>query len=175
MDLYLYKQYKSVFIARVIISLILILYTNTINNFNAIHIFILILFIDYIDGLYIKFFINKNIYQSLSIKEYQYPDKIVDVIIYLFVLIFFRNIFTDNTYLFLWILLLYRIIGVYYFINYSETKYLHYFVDGINITILIYGLSKIIPYISNNYELFVILGILIKIAFEYILHNKKSY
>lgn len=105
--------------------------------------------------------------------EYQKYDKVVDSLTYSFILLLYRHLFDETTYILLWIALLYRSIGVYLFYHTQEIKYLHYYPDIFKEIMLLGFISEHFKFFKNYYPGFFILAVLIKVQFEKLLHSKK--
>jgi hypothetical protein len=166
--------YQQAFFVRLIIG-IMVLNAIHLKPDQVIYLLPITMLIDLIDSAYVRLNDLKRFNIKLKTKEYQKYDKLADIIIYLFVICIFASLFTNGTFILLWILITYRAIGVWYFWNDTRTKYLHIFVDAINSTIAVYGLSKLFPFVSRNYIIFVIIGFIAKYIFEKIHHSSKQY
>ena len=163
-------MYKP-FIFRIIFSTI----TLTIFQFYNIDLLTLIIAIFALDLL------DGDIYKLISwdfnftrTHQYQRYDKLADLITYIAVLLLYSNLFTANTFLLLILLTLWRGIGVYkYFYNNNNSILIKYF-DAVNAVMIIYYLSTVKNVIANNYNIFILLGIMLKYLFE-IYHHRRIY
>lgn len=161
------------FIIRIIISSAIFIYFK--HSINSIFIILILsVLFDYIDTY-------PNIPNIISPERftqtftYQKYDKITDIIVYFVILYNYKHLFDKQTYNLLCTLLIYRIIGVYLFFIHNNTKYLHFFFDGVNVVMLVYYISLFNKSIKNNYILTIIISLIIKYKFEIKLHNKIKY
>ena len=163
-------MYKP-FIFRIIFSTITFIIFQ-FYNIDLLTLIITIFALDFLDG---------DVYKLISwdfkftrTHQYQRYDKLADLITYIAVLLLYSNLFSTNTFLLLILLTLWRGIGVYkYFYNNNNNLLVKYF-DAVNIVMIIYYLSTVNNVIANNYNIFIILGIIFKYLFE-IYHHIRIY
>jgi hypothetical protein len=102
--------------------------------------------------------------------KYQINDKIIDLVTYFAIVLLFHKQLNKYNVL-LWILLIWRTIGVVLFTKTQNKKYLKLFFDGLNAILIVIYLASVFPYVNNNLKLFVGLGLLTKFIFETIHHR----
>ena len=141
------------FIFRILVTLIYLLVVKKINCFTF---FIVIFLFDHLDCL--------SFDKECVTYEYQRYDKLADIITYILFLFFYGNIFNKKILKFLWILIIYRLIGVIKFFNNNDNTILHRYFDGVNSTV-------IISCFTNNI-IYILLGLIFKYNWEKIHHKK---
>jgi hypothetical protein len=115
----------------------------------------------------------KNSREYFKSIEYQKNDKIVDVLTYMLILILYSHLFSKKTYILMWIALIYRSIGVYFFYHSHNNKYIHYYPDLIKELMLLDFLCHKLPVFKNYYSVFVIIILFVKIQYEKFHHRNK--
>lgn len=148
---------------------IIIFFILKIKNITSLPLLVAFLILsDTLDcGLY-PGFINYKTY------TYQKNDKIIDLLMYVFFIALFNNLFDMFTKKLLCILILFRIIGVIKFYSTGENKYLKYFPDFINSTLIAYAIYVHFSLTNNTYYIMIMIGMVIKIIFE-IQHHDMTY
>jgi hypothetical protein len=130
--------------------------------------------LDTTDCFWYRKIVDKDFDCSYKSKSYQKADKIVDLMTYVAIVTVFYDYFDKYTLNILVAMLLYRFVGVLLFIKTDDKKYLKIFFDGINSTLIVYYLSTVNGTVSKNYNLFLLLGFVIKIIFETVHHKNNN-
>jgi len=161
-------RYKiSPFIYRIIIVTIFFGYLKLIH-FESLPILVILLILS--DPLDCRITLRSVDCKSLY---YQKHDKMTDLICYIIFLTLFHNLFDCFTLQLLIGFTLYRAIGVYLFVKTSNCKYIQYFPDFINSTMVAYTLYRMFYLKRYTYYILIILGMVGKILFEIYHHSHK--
>ena len=156
---------------RVVLTLICILLSAFVSkNYKLLYLTILPFITDFFDSIILNFYKF-----DLKTYEYQSKDKIIDWMTYFVIIILLKPFYPKYVYYILWIFLAWRFIGLYKFILSGETGTLKIFFDAVNSTMVVYYLSTLIPLVHNNICLFIIIGLLVKVLFEYKIHSFVEY
>ena len=158
---------KNGFIFRSLVTLIsfVTIYMNNNNSFIKQYLIIIIIILLFVfDELDQAFLIKDKLTNAPADRcsrlfNYQYKDKINDIISYILIFILFFN----KNYIILF-LILYRIIGVTLFSIKKDSKWLIIFFDFIKEYLLYFFLF------GNNYT-YIPVAIILKVAFEYYHHT----
>lgn len=157
------------FMFRIVISIIVFTILK-IKNVTSLPLLIFLLFLsDSLDCVSSPFPID-----CISF-YYQKNGEVVDLLMYTFFVTLFSNLFDDLTKKLLYGFILFRAIGVWKFYVTNDTKYLKYFPDFINSTLIAYAIYKQFSLSRDTYYILIIIGMIVKIIFEYKFHDKKRY
>jgi hypothetical protein len=162
--------FPIIFIIRLIFTILSILLVWSIQWKYSYKIPILILLILIMDIFDTNLFDYKQHLEYIKTTEYHYYDKICDIITYILILIIFQNIVNPQIYYLLWIIVCFRMIGLY---MYFETKSRISFVifpDIFKELLFLEYISHYNKVIDKNYWYFFLLIIVLKIIYESI-HN----
>ena len=153
------------FIFRIILTIGVLAYLKK-KNVTSLPLFIIVLFIlDFSDSI---------IFAPSDFDTYKYHknDKVVDLLTYIYFYILFNNLFDDVTKKILIGFILLRSIGVIAFYATGNTKYIQYFPDFINSTLIVYAIYQYFSLTTQSYYIMIIISMIIKILIERKMHNK---
>ena len=160
-----------------IVLILLIFYTKSVNNWTKI---ILISSLDFIKNISFLVVCGKNKLPTFSNNDlYQKSDKIIDILSYY--LIFYivkNNQLLPETYIkYLFYILLYRMIGVIYYLCTNNRKIFIYFVDMFKEALFLFYLFSFTFLKSVSVEIktvFILFLVMIKLYIEYRFHYVKD-
>lgn len=110
---------------------------------------------------------------STKTNSYQFQDKLLDLFTYALIYLFTFHLYTTTERSFLLCIWLYRFVGVLKFIrSKGDVRYLHTYVDIINLSLLIMGIYKVLGIRSTPW-LSIGVGTLFKYEFERTHHNQE--
>lgn len=138
-----------------------------INNVTSLPLLVIILFLfDVLDCGLSPIPIDSKTYQ------YQKKDKVMDILMYAFFVTLFHDLFDAMTLKLLVGFIVIRAIGVFKFYSTGNTKYLKYFPDFINSTMIAYTIYVQFSLSRSTYYIMIIIGMIIKIFFEFKFHDR---
>lgn len=157
------------FLFRIIITVVIFMIFK-IKNVKSLPLLVIVLIIT--DSLDCGLYPGTMCKDIGSTELYQKTDKVVDLLIYVFFIILFRDLFDPFTLKILFAFIAYRAVGVARFYVSGNTSFLKYFPDFINSTLIAYTIYKQFNLTRRTYYIMIIIGMVFKILFEIHHHNK---
>jgi len=105
--------------------------------------------------------------------EYQKNDKLADLLTYVLVLALFWTRFDAPTQVLLCALLAFRAFGAFKFWASNDNAYLHTYVDGVSMTILVAYLATRFAWVRRHYAASLLAGLAAKAVYERIHHSRR--